>query len=72
MMLALVALGMPLAGCGARAFIRGGNADSVSVGYGRDVATAWPLARRHCAQFGRVPRLLDTGLNTADFKCESR
>lgn len=72
-MLALAALGTALAGCmTSHAFVRDGDADSVSVGYGRDVAAAWSLARKHCAQFDRTPRLIDTGLNIADFKCDSR
>ena len=44
------------------------------VTYGGDVATAWPLARKHCAQFERVPRLAgvgvgDSGLDLANFDC---
>jgi hypothetical protein len=64
-----------LAGCNAsRPNIREGNADSVQVSYGGDVATAFPLARKHCAQFERVPRLADvgigeSGLDLANFDC---
>lgn len=70
-LLTVLALGAALTGCmTTTAFVREGDADSVSVGYGEDVAAAWPLARRHCAQFSRVPRLVDAGLNIANFKCE--
>jgi hypothetical protein len=63
------------AGCSApKPNIREGNADTVQVSYGGDVATAWPLARKHCAQFERMPRLADTeigenGLDLANFDC---
>ena len=54
--------------------IREGDADTVQVSYGGDVATAWPLARKHCAQYERVPRLADVGagengLDLANFDC---
>jgi hypothetical protein len=64
-----------LAGCNApNPNIREGSAESVQVSYGGDVATAWPLARKHCAQYERVPRLSDTetgenGLDLANFDC---
>ena len=64
-----------LAGCNApEPNIREGDADSVQVTYGGDVATAFPLARKHCAQFERVPRLADVGvgengLDLANFDC---
>lgn len=62
-----------LAGCAGHPFIRSADADSVEVGYGgSDVASAWPLARQHCAQFGRVARLIDPGLDVASFKCDPR
>jgi hypothetical protein len=69
------ALAAALAACNApKPNIREGTADSVEVSYGGDVATAWPLARKHCAQYERVPRLLQTdagenGLETANFDC---
>jgi hypothetical protein len=46
--------------------IREGNADSVEIAYGGDLATAWPLARKHCAQYERVPRLAETGTGAGD------
>ena len=69
------ALAAVLAGCNApNPNIREGRADFVQISYGGDVATAWPLARKHCVQFERVPRLADTeigenGLNLANFDC---
>lgn len=70
---ALLALATMLAGCAGHPFIRSADADSVEVGYGgSDVASAWPLARQHCAQFGRVARLIDFGLDVASFKCDPR
>ena len=64
-----------LFGCNAPApSIREGNANSVQIDYGGDIATAWPLARRHCAQYERVPRLAETGdgdngIENASFDC---
>ena len=73
--LGLALLAAALAGCNAPSpNIREGNADTVHVTYGGDVATAWPLARKHCAQFERMPRLADAevgenGLDLANFDC---
>jgi hypothetical protein len=53
-------------------FVRAGNADSVEVLYGGDVASALPAARRHCAQFERVPRLVNAGEDMALFDCVHR
>ena len=62
-----------LFGCSAPApVVREGSADSVQVGYGGDVATAWPLARRHCAQYERVPHLVEAGADLAVFDCVRR
>ena len=73
--LGLAGVAVALAGCNApKPNIREGNADTVQVSYGGDVATAWPLARKHCAQFERMPRLADAevgenGLDLANFDC---
>jgi hypothetical protein len=65
-----LALGAALSGCTApHPVIRNGDANSVEVSYGGDVASALPLARRHCAQFERVPRLSDAGIEVAIFDC---
>jgi hypothetical protein len=62
-----------LPGCSApHPAIRGGDANSVEVSYGGDVASALPLARRHCAGYERVPRLRDPGLDIAIFDCVQR
>ena len=62
-----------LSGCnGPHPYVREGDQKSVQVGYSGDVATAWPLARRHCAQYDRVPRLVDPGLVVAYFDCVPR
>ncbi|HEV8678340.1 MAG TPA: hypothetical protein VGQ90_03105 [Stellaceae bacterium] len=62
--------GVVLTGCtGPHPSIREGNAISVEIGYSGDIASAWPLARKHCAQFERVPRLVDPGLDRAIFDC---
>lgn len=65
-----------LSGCaGPHPAIRSGDANSVEVIYGGDAASALPLARQHCAQFERVPRLVSTGpdsggsADTAVFNC---
>jgi hypothetical protein len=73
----LVALvGAVLVGCGATGpfagpgpFVREGNAASVEIGFSGDVANAMPLARKHCAQFERVPRYLMPTLDGALFEC---
>ena len=73
LMLAFGAAGTGLSGCTApHPAIRSGDASSVEVFYGEDVATALPLARRHCTQFERVPRLVDAGLDLAIFDCVRR
>jgi hypothetical protein len=73
LMLAVAAAGVALSGCTApHPAIRNGNANSVEVSYAGDVASAQPLARQHCAQFERVPRLVDPGLDVAVFDCVRR
>lgn len=73
LMLAAGAAGAALSGCtGPHPFVRDGDVNSVEVGYSGDVASAWPVARQHCAQFDRVARLVDPGFDTAVFKCDRR
>jgi hypothetical protein len=50
-------------------FVREGNAESVEIGFTGDVSNAMPLARRHCAQFERVPRYLMPALDGGVFEC---
>jgi hypothetical protein len=67
------AVGAALAGCNApHPAIRSGDANSVEVSYGGDVASALPLARQHCARYERAPRLSDAGLDVAIFDCVRR
>jgi hypothetical protein len=68
--LAFGAAGAVLSGCSApHPAIRDGDANGVEISYAGDVASALPLARLHCAQFERVPRLRDAGLDIAIFDC---
>jgi hypothetical protein len=65
-----LAAGAALTGCtGPHPYISEGDANSVEVAYPGDVQNALPLARQHCAQFERVPRLVDAGAGTALFNC---
>ena len=50
-------------------FVREGNADSVEIGFSGDLSNAMPLARKHCAQFERVPRYAMPSLDGAVFDC---
>jgi hypothetical protein len=54
-------------------FLLQGDAASAQVGFGGggiDAATA--VARRHCAQFERVPRFVEAEENVAFFDCVQR
>ena len=65
-----LALAATLSACTApHPYIVKSDANSVEISYGSDVASALPLARRHCAQFERVPRLVDSGADLALFDC---
>ena len=60
-----------LAGClEQRSFLRSGNATSAEIMYSGDIAQALPIAKQHCAGYGRVPRLVDTGPDVAYFACD--
>jgi hypothetical protein len=63
--------GTILSGCmNSRVFIREGNANSVEIGYsGSNVADTLPRARQHCAQFERVPQLVDADGEVATYDC---
>ena len=52
--------------------MRAGDSNSVEIGYSGDPETALPIARRHCAQFEKAPRLVDAGANVAVFNCVAR
>jgi hypothetical protein len=73
LMLAAGAVGATLSGCTApHPFISSGDANSVEITYAGDVASALPLARKHCARYERVPRLVDPGIDHAVFDCVRR
>jgi hypothetical protein len=69
---AMAAVAVALASCNTRPFFRQGDANAVEVGYFGDVETALPVARKHCARFERVPRLVDTTPDAAVFDCLTR
>ena len=50
-------------------FVREGNANSVEIGFSGDPSKAMPLARKHCAQFERVPRYVQPTLDGGIFEC---
>jgi hypothetical protein len=62
-----------LQGCTApHPYIREGDANSVEIAYSGDVASTLALATKHCAQFERLPRLADTGMDFAIYDCIRR
>jgi hypothetical protein len=73
----LTLAGITLAACGDASgvfggpgpFVRDGNADSVEITFRGDVSNAMPLARKHCAQYERVPRYAMPSLDGAVFDC---
>jgi hypothetical protein len=68
--LAASAAGAALCGCtGPHPFVRNGDANSVEITYAGDAASALPVARQHCAQYERVPRLVNAGVDLAIFDC---
>jgi hypothetical protein len=67
----LVAAGL-LAGCSTRDFLQSGDAKSAVVTYTGDIEAATAVARKHCAGYERVPRLVETSMDTAYFDCVSR
>jgi hypothetical protein len=54
------------------AYINSGSADGVEVSYPNDPAATLPLARKHCAQYEKVPQLVTSGDNIAVYLCEHR
>jgi hypothetical protein len=55
--------------CAAKPFLFEGNANSAQVMYGGDVAAATAVAKRHCAQFERVPQFREISEDIAYFDC---
>jgi hypothetical protein len=68
------AIAAALAGCGVfwgqQPVLQKGDATSAEILYSGDIANAVPLARQHCAGYGRVPRLTDTTPGIAYFACD--
>lgn len=59
-----------LAGCnGPHPFVRDGDSTGVEVVYSGDVADALPVAKKHCAQYERVPQYVDAAVGIATFEC---
>jgi hypothetical protein len=74
--LVLALIGAMLSACstsdvlgGSGPFVREGNADTVEIGFSGDASNAMPLARKHCAQFERVPRYVQPTLDGGIFEC---
>lgn len=68
--LLLILLAGSLAGCSSpRAILVQGDAKSATVAFRGSLKTATAVAKRHCARYERVPRLLGTDVGTAYFDC---
>jgi hypothetical protein len=67
----LAVIGGILAACTTPpALLLEGDANSARVAYGGgDLASATAVAKRHCARYQRLPRLLRADIDTADFAC---
>jgi hypothetical protein len=57
------------AACQAKPFVLDGDADYVKVTYAGDMEGATAAAKRHCAQFERVPRFREIEESAAYFFC---
>jgi hypothetical protein len=69
-LLVLVLAGSIVAACsGSKPFLLQGDANSAQVGYSGNVDDATPVAKKHCAQYERVPRFLEAEENIAFFDC---
>ncbi len=69
-LLAIALLGGIVGGCSTpHPVVMQGDADSVVIAYGGDLASVNALARRHCARYERVPRLDQMQQDTAYFDC---
>jgi hypothetical protein len=61
--------GLSAACAGGQPFLMQGDANSAQVGYSGNLDATTLVARRHCAQFERVPRFLEAEENIAFFDC---
>jgi hypothetical protein len=59
-----------VAGCTApKPILLDGDAKGAEIGYAMDPAATLPVAKLHCAEYERVPRLLQAQNNTAYYEC---
>jgi hypothetical protein len=57
-------------GCtGPKPFLLNGDAKSAEVGYAMDPSVTLSVARLHCAEYERLPRLLQAQDNIAYYEC---
>ena len=71
--LCTTAISVSLWGClGSTPLLQAGDASSAEIMYSGDVENALPLAKQHCASYGRVPRLVETAPQIAYFACDPR
>ena len=68
-LLALIVAAVTNVACGAKPFVLDGDADYVKVTYAGDMESAIAAAKRHCAQFERVPRFREIEESAAYFFC---
>jgi hypothetical protein len=67
---ALILLGGLMFGCTEpRPFLLDGDAKGAEIGYATDLAATLPVAKLHCAEYERVPRLLQAQDNIAYYEC---
>jgi hypothetical protein len=57
---------------GGKPFLLQGDANSAQVGFSGNPDAATLVAKQHCAQYERVPRLLEAEENIAFFDCVLR
>jgi hypothetical protein len=69
----LAGIGTALCGClGQKPLLQAGDATSAEIMYSGDIDDARSLARQHCAEYNRVPRLVETAPQMAYFACDPR
>jgi hypothetical protein len=72
-LLGLTVVGAVLGGCPtSQPILQNGDANSAEVVYSGDIASALPIASRHCASYERVARLVDATPWLAYYACDRR
>jgi hypothetical protein len=66
----ICALAAAGAGCTPQVAAMEGDANGVDVSYAGDLAASTDAARKHCAQYGRVPRYIGKGTDHVYFECD--